>query len=145
MKEREEAMIRPLRVAHVVINVTDMEQAQRFYCDGLGMSATGSFDNQLIFLYFGETGQAPHPFYHDLALYKVGQPAAGDFRERSGVSHVALRMNRPEDVDAAAKHLQQLGFPALKGPGVHREDGYRYVYIQDPDRNVIELVAPTRG
>ena len=35
-------MTRPQRVAHVVINVTDLEKSKRFYCDGLGMSATGS-------------------------------------------------------------------------------------------------------
>jgi hypothetical protein len=31
----------------------------------------------------------------------------------------------------------------LKGPSVHKEDGYRYTYVEDPDRNVLELVAPT--
>ncbi len=35
-------MARPKRVAHVVINVTDLERARRFYCEGLGMSETSA-------------------------------------------------------------------------------------------------------
>lgn len=129
----------------MVINVTDLERARRFYCDGLGMSATGSFEGQMVFLYFGEEGRAPHPFYHDIGLYKVDQAAADDFRARSGVSHVALLMRSPEDVDAATERLRGQGLTVLKGPDVHREDGYRYTYVQDPDRNVLELVAPTEA
>ena len=136
---------RPERVAHVVINVTDLERSKRFYCEGLGMTPTGSFDGQMVFLYFGEEGAAPHPFYHDIALYKVDRPAEGDFRSRSGVSHVALLMRSPEDVDAATERLRAGGFTVLKGPAVHKEDGYRYTYVQDPDRNVLELVAPTEA
>jgi lactoylglutathione lyase len=136
-------MVRPQRVAHVVINVTDLEQSKRFYCDGLGMSATGSFEGQMVFLYFGDEDQAPHPFYHDIGLYKVDQAAAEDFRKRSGVSHVALLMRSAEDVDEATTRLREQGFKVLKGPSVHKEDGYRYTYVEDPDRNVLELVAPT--
>jgi catechol 2,3-dioxygenase-like lactoylglutathione lyase family enzyme len=138
-------MTRPQRVAHVVINVTDLERSERFYREGLGMSASGSFDGQMTFLYFGDDGQAPHPFYHDLALYRVDQPASEDFRKRSGVNHVALLMRHPDDVDAATDRLRQLGYTIVKGPAVHKEDGYRYSYVEDPDRNVLELIAPTEA
>ena len=138
-------MTRPQRVAHVVINVTDLEQAERFYCEGLGMASTGRFDGQMTFLYFGDDGQAPHPFYHDIGLYKVDRAAPDDFRKASGVSHVALLMRSAEDVDAATDRLRRLGFSVLKGPAVHKEDGYRYTYVEDPDRNVLELVAPTEA
>jgi catechol 2,3-dioxygenase-like lactoylglutathione lyase family enzyme len=135
--------IRPRRVAHVVINVTDLERSRRFYCDGLGMSVTGSFEGQMLFLYFGEPDRAPHPFYHDLGLYKVDRAAPEDFRKASGVSHIALLMTSAEAVDAATDRLRQQGFKVLKGPATHKEDGYRYTYVEDPDRNVLELVAPT--
>ena len=136
-------MTRPRRVAHVVINVTDLERAQRFYCDGLGMSVTGSFEGQMLFLYFGEPGAAPHPFFHDLGLYKVDEAAPEDFRKKSGVSHVDLLMPSAEAVEAATVRLREQGFRVLKGPSTHKEDGYRYTYVEDPDRNVLELVAPT--
>lgn len=134
---------RPQRVAHVVINVTDLERARRFYCDGLGMSVTGSFEGQMLFLYFGEPDRAPHPFFHDLGLYKVDQAAPDDFRKKSGVSHVALLMPSAEAVEAATARLREQGFNVLKGPATHKEDGYRYTYVEDPDRTVLELVAPT--
>lgn len=136
-------MVRPQRVAHVVMNVTDLDRARRFYCEGLGMTDTGAFEGQMLFLYFGEQGRAPHPYYHDLALYKVDRPAPEDFRRQSGVNHVALLMASPRDVDAATERLRELGFTVLKGPAVHKEDGYRYSYVEDPDRNVLELIAPT--
>jgi catechol 2,3-dioxygenase len=138
-------MTRPQRVAHVVINVTDLERAERFYCQGLGMTATGRFEGHMTFLYFGDDGQAPHPFYHDIGLYKVDRAAPEDFRKSSGVSHVALLMESADDVDAATDRLRELGFNVLKGPAVHKEDGYRYTYVEDPDRNVLELVAPTEA
>ncbi len=54
-------------------------------------------------------------------------------------------MNTAEDVDAATQRLREQGFNVLKGPAVHKEDGYRYTYVEDPDRNVLELVAPTEA
>lgn len=138
-------MVRPQRVAHVVINVTDIDRSLRFYCQGLGMARTGALGDQMVFLYFGEEGQAPHPYYHDIALYRVDRSAPEDFRKMSGANHVAVLMNSPDDVDAAAEQLRQGEFTILKGPATHKEDGYRYLYVEDPDRNVIELIAPTEA
>jgi catechol 2,3-dioxygenase-like lactoylglutathione lyase family enzyme len=135
-------MVRPKRVAHVVVNVTDLERSQRFYCDGLGMAVTGEFPGQMVFLYFGEAGREPHPFYHDIGLYRVDRAAPEDFRKASGVGHVALLMVRQADVAEAAERLREQGFKVLKS-GQHKEDGYTYCYVEDPDRNVIELVAPS--
>ena len=44
---------------------------------------------------------------------------------------------------AAAERLRGQGYPILKGPAVHKEDGYCYLYVEDPDKNVLELIAPT--
>lgn len=136
-------MVRPERVAHAVVNVTDLERAERFYCDGLGMSVTGRQVGHMVFLYFGPPGQAPHPYYHDLALFKVDQSAPDNFRQLTGVNHIALLMRSPEDVDKVADRLRQMDYRVLK-QGTHSEDGYRYAYVEDPDRNVLELVARER-
>jgi catechol 2,3-dioxygenase-like lactoylglutathione lyase family enzyme len=56
---------------------------------------------------------------------------------------VALLMSSAEAVEAATARLREQGFTVLKGPATHKEDGYRYTYVEDPDRNVLELVAPT--
>ena len=35
------------------------------------------------------------------------------------------------------------GVKILKGPLTHKEDGDHYLYFEDPDGNVLELVAST--
>jgi hypothetical protein len=46
-------------------------------------------------------------------------------------------------VDRAAELLAANGIKVLKGPQTHKEDNDRYLYFEDPDRNMIELVAST--
>jgi catechol 2,3-dioxygenase-like lactoylglutathione lyase family enzyme len=59
------------------------------------------------------------------------------------MNHVALRLASPEDVDHAAEYLAARGVKVLKGPLTHKEDNDRYLYFEDPDGNMIELVAST--
>ncbi len=81
--------------------------------------------------------------FHDVALYKVVRPAPEDRRRRAGMNHMALRLRSPEEVDRAAGYLQSKGVKVLKGPLTHKEDRDRYLYFEDPDGNMIELVAST--
>jgi catechol 2,3-dioxygenase-like lactoylglutathione lyase family enzyme len=76
-------------------------------------------------------------------LYKVTQPALADRRTRAGMNHLALRLASPEEVDRAAEILARAGIKVLKGPATHKEDNDRYLYFEDPDGNMIELVAST--
>jgi len=39
--------------------------------------------------------------------------------------------------------LKANGVKILKGPLTHKEDNDRYLYFEDPDGNVLELVAST--
>ena len=59
------------------------------------------------------------------------------------MNHMALRLRTPDEVDRAAQHLQSHGVKVLKGPLTHKEDRDRYLYFEDPDGNMIELVAST--
>ena len=81
--------------------------------------------------------------FHDVALYKVVLPAPEDRRKRAGMNHMALRLRTPEEVDRAADYLRSKGVKVLKGPLTHKEDRDRYLYFEDPDGNMIELVAST--
>jgi len=139
-------MIRPIDVAHVNLNVTDLDRAVRFYTDILGFSVALRYEGAVAWLNFGQyrdgvggLGQG----FHDLALYRVPDPAPEDHRTRAGMNHVALRLRTPEEVDQAAEDLRAKGVKILKGPLTHKEDRDRYLYFEDPDRNVIELVAST--
>src|SRR5262245_59402348 len=138
--------IRPVGVAHVNLNVTDVERSIRFYTELLGCRVAFRYEGAVAWLNFGQyrddvggLGQG----FHDLALYQVPTPAPEDRRTRAGMNHVALRLASPAAVDEAAAHLHAHGVRILKGPLTHKEDGDRYVYFEDPDGNMLELVAST--
>ncbi len=139
-------MIRPCDVAHVNLNVTDLNRAIRFYTQILGFKIAFQYEDAVVWLNFGQyrddvggLGQG----FHDVALFKVANPAPEDRRRRAGMNHMALRLRAPEEVDRAAEYLHSKGVKVLKGPLTHKEDQDRYLYFEDPDGNMIELVAST--
>ena len=92
---------------------------------------------------YGDDVQGMGRGFHDVALYQVPHGLAPDYRQRAGMNHLALRLATPAEVDAAAETLRAAGVKLLKGPLTHKEDNDRYLYLEDPDGNVIELVSST--
>ena len=139
-------MIRITDVAHLNLNVTDLERSLRFYTELLGFQVAFQYEGAVAWLNFGQYRDDARGMgrgFHDLALYQVPQGLPEDYRQRAGMNHVAFRLATPAEVDAAAEFLQQRGVKILKGPLTHKEDNDHYLYIEDPDGNVIELVAST--
>lgn len=139
-------MIRPIHVAHVNLNVTDLDRAIRFYTETLGCRVALQYEGAIAWLNFGQYRDGVGGLgegFHDLALYRVPHPAPEDRRTRAGMNHVAFRLRTPEEVDQAARYLEAKGVKVLKGPLTHKEDRDRSLYFEDPDGNMIELVAST--
>ncbi len=139
-------MINPIDVAHVNLNVTDLDRAIRFYTEILGCRVTFHYEDAVAWLNFGQYREDVGGLgegFHDIALFVVPHPAPEDHRKRAGMNHVALRLRSPEEVDRAAEYLQSKGIKVVKGPLTHKEDRDRYLYFEDPDGNMIELVAST--
>lgn len=139
-------MIKPIDVAHVNLNVTDLNRALAFYTEILGFKVAFQYEGAVAWLNFGQYREGVGGLgqgFHDLALYQVPNPAPADRRKRAGMNHVAFRLASAEEVDRAAEVLTSKGIKVLKGPQTHKEDGDRYLYFEDPDGNMIELVAST--
>ena len=139
-------MLKPMGVAHVNLNVGDLEKMLQFYTQVLGMQVALEYEGSVAWLNFGQYKDDASGLgkgFHDLALYKVEKENIEDKRQRPGMNHMAWRMRSPQDVDAAAEYLNTKGVKVLKGPLTHKEDNDRYLYLEDPEGNVIELVAST--
>ncbi|MCY4497412.1 MAG: VOC family protein [Rhodospirillaceae bacterium] len=129
-------------VDHVHINVTDLDRAIDFYTGTLGFAVAGRRDPDKAWLNSGQYPESEPLWYHNLALTEV--PERNDrYWSRTGLNHVAFELESPEDVMAIGDDLKRRGVRIIRGPGVHAEDMTYHVYVEDPDGNVIELMART--
>ena len=58
--------------------------------------------------------------------------------KHTGYTHVALEIT---DLDSVQKQLEEMGIPISGGP-ITIEDGSTFIFIRDPDKNVIEFHYP---
>jgi catechol 2,3-dioxygenase-like lactoylglutathione lyase family enzyme len=130
-------------VAHVMFNVTDMERSLRFYRDLLGFKVSGERQGAVVWLNRGQFRDGDDLAFHDIGLYQVPNPLPPNPRKTVGLNHAAFRLRTPDEVDKAAELLKANNVKVLKGPLTHDEDKDRYLYFEDPDGNVLELVATT--
>ena len=136
-------MIRVVDVAHVNLNVTDLERSVKFYTEILGFHICGKAEGAIVWLNMGQFREGDNLAFHDVALFQVPHGQAENYRKRAGLNHAAFRLRTAEEVDQAAEYLTAKGVKVLKGPLTHSEDADRYLYFEDPDGNVLELVAST--
>ncbi len=114
------------------LNVSDWEQARRFYGEGLGLQQRpdpSGFGGELAMHIFA-AGQSSLK----LRLY----PQAPPKRETAIAAANGLRLvSLPvANLDETTRRLQQLGFAA---PAVVDQGGWRVGWTTDPDGNAIEL------
>lgn len=137
-------MIRVIDVAHVNLNVTDLERSEKFYSEVLGFHVSGKGrDGGIVWMNMGQYRKGDDLAFHDLALYQVPKSLPENARKSAGLNHAAFRLASAEEVDKAAEYLKSRNVKVLKGPLTHSEDQDRYLYFEDPDGNVLELVAST--
>jgi catechol 2,3-dioxygenase-like lactoylglutathione lyase family enzyme len=110
---------------HVALEVDDLDVAQRFYVDVLGLSVLGRPDFGFRGLWLGlPDGRAVH-------LLEGHRPAHPGH-------HFALQV---EDVEAAVAALRRSGVeapdPFETAPGSGRQ-----AFVRDPSGNVVELNQP---
>jgi catechol 2,3-dioxygenase-like lactoylglutathione lyase family enzyme len=113
-------------VSELVLEVVDLDAAERFYSGVLGLPVVDRWpDRDAIWVMAGERTR--------IGLWK---PQVGLFGSRGGVHvHFALHIE-DSDYDAAVERLRSLGQEveetAFEGAG-------RAAYLNDPDGNLVEL------
>ena len=117
-------------LGHVVVQVSDLERAERFYGDLLGLPVCAHYDENGMRMAFFSLGN-----HHDFAVLEVG----GDVdrgENATGLHHVAFNIGTTMDELREAK-------AKLDAAGVASEpidhEVTKSLYLADPDGNGIEL------
>ncbi|PZC43259.1 MAG: Catechol 2,3-dioxygenase [Chloroflexi bacterium] len=135
---------------HTGIVVTDIEEAVKFYCEGIGLSmrfqveAGGAELSQLLGY---DDVQVKAAFVggidgHSVEIIEYLSPKsevrdAGEQHKRNttGATHISFNVT---DMDSIIERIVPMG-AVLNNPPVALMDGFRSIYLQDPWGNWIEL------
>lgn len=118
------------RIGHVHLKVSDLDRAERFYIDVLGMERTTRLGDQATFLAYGD-------YHHHLGLnvwHSKGKPPAP--LEAAGLYHFAILYPSRKDLAIAVKRVFEKGW-TIDGASNHHAN--ISIYMHDPDMNGIEL------
>src|SRR6266571_7338000 len=117
-------MIQATGIDHLVLHVTDVQRAKKFYTDILGMKVYRENDRQ-VFLHAGQQG---------VALFKKRDEAP--LTTGNDLNHLALRV-MTGTYEALKGELEKHGVDVTGRPG---ED--RCIYFRDPDGHRLQLMIP---
>lgn len=125
-------------IDHVVVCVSDLDRALKFYCDVLGCTEERRVERiGLVQLRAGAS-------MIDLQLVEAGPEGEGAVGSVRNMDHFAIRIE-PFDPPRLRSHLESHGLDV--GEVVQRygaEGDGPSLYIEDPDGNTIELKGPAK-
>ena len=121
--------VRVTGVNELVLEVVDLEAAERFYADVLGLPVVERWeDREAVWVMAGERTR--------IGLWR---PQVGIAGGRGGVHvHFALHI-ADGDYDAAVERLRAHGLPVHEETFGHEQGPSRAAYVTDPDGHVVEL------
>ena len=123
------------QLSEAAIYTNDLEAAERFYHDALGLEMVARMDDRGLAFRCGATVL----LVFDPARTRIpdaGVPTHG----ATGEGHIAFVIDDSE-LDHWRNHLRQFGI-AIEAE-VEWPTGGRSIYFRDPARNVVELAPPT--
>lgn len=112
------------QLGHVVLNVTDLVAAHRFWVDGLGFASSDQVEGVAEWL-----RAWPNPLHHSLALLQG---------EENTLHHINYMVTDVDDVGTAMNRMKQAEVPIVFGPGRHLPSTSIFLYFLDPDGNSTE-------
>ncbi len=118
----------PTGINHITIRVNDIERAEEFYGEILGFELIRKMGKSMSVYQIGEEDT--------LVLVEAEtsyDPTSRDYR----VDHFGFYLDSEEEVDEMAAYFREQEVSVLSGPA-NRKRG-RFVFISDPDGNMIEF------
>ena len=119
------------KIGHVVLNVTDLEAAVRFYTELLGLQVSDRYPDSMV--PGGMVFLRCNTDHHGVAL--VGGARRGDVRS---LNHFAFEVGSVEEVFRARDWLSRNGVPIVF-EGRRRAGCQVAVEFRDPDGNNLEI------
>lgn len=132
-------MIRTIGLAHINLNVSDMERSVRFYRDLFGLEVLMDYEGPMGAHPSGRQVALSTPGAKDvLALSAVPGVAVGT----GGMNHFGFTLVSNDDVDDAVAQAERAGGKLIKRETAERDGIVEdHAYVSDPDGYVIELNA----
>jgi len=124
---------KPIGFYEVVLEVSDLAAAERFYCDGLGLEVADRWGDErpALWVKLGREG------FLGLWPRESGGPGIAIADGRGGEHvHLAIRV-RPGDLEAMKAHLADQGIPLAEE--TRFDDGNIAIYVRDQDDHLIEF------
>lgn len=116
-------------LGHVVVRVTDIDRAERFYGDVLGLPICARFEENGMKMTFFSLGN-----HHDFAVMLAPGDAATT--EGAGLHHVAFKIG--DSLDQLREARAKLTAAGVATDSIDHEVT-KSLYMADPDGNGIEL------
>ncbi|AKG03459.1 glyoxalase [Salimicrobium jeotgali] len=114
-------------IGHIHLHVSDLQEAENFYTDGLGFATVSRLGDRALFL-------ADGGYHHHIGLNTwagTGIPAAS--RKTPGLESFAIVLPDQASAEETAGRLKELGAPVTEREGA--------VVTEDPSGNRIRLVV----
>jgi catechol 2,3-dioxygenase len=120
-------------LGHVVLKVRDLQLAEAFYSDTLGMRVVLRIEDPRMTFFTLETPGN----HHDFALMEIDGDASTPAADATGLAHVAFKIgSSPEELRLARGVLEAERTTVL----YEAERSFtRSLHVLDPDGNEIEL------